>query len=87
MLFCGHASVSESHIDISKNTCPAQPFHWYYLGEEEVARDDGEKLVIRLLTICDDCEKRSRMDKISAIEFAMQDAPWIGTPPVITRMI
>src|SRR5579872_5903602 len=85
VLFCEHADVDEFHIDISANACPAQPFHWYWLGamDQRATRNDGEEFPVRWLAICDDCQKR--VNTFGAIaDAARQDAPWIGAAPNIT---
>jgi hypothetical protein len=100
VLFCRHADVSEDHIDISKKACPSQPFHWYcFLGDNEVTRkrirgknesgyadDPMETFKVRWLAICDDCHRQITPAK-DATSFARRDAPWIGDPPEITRVI
>jgi hypothetical protein len=79
VLFCEHAKVSEEFIDISAKACVNQPFHWYYVGPNEVMRNDGRTFPVRWLVICNFCN----MSKKDPPDCAAQDGPWIGSPPVI----
>lgn len=79
VLFCEHANVSETMIDISAKACVNQPFHWYCVGPNEVMRNDGVVFPVRWLAICNACHN-SRKD---LPDCAAQDAPWVGPPPVI----
>jgi hypothetical protein len=86
VLFCRHADVGENHIDISKKACSDQPFHWYFLGNDQsVMRiPDGARFPVRWLAICNGCNAKATPD--TAADFAAQDAPWIGEAPNITRI-
>jgi hypothetical protein len=79
VLFCEHASVSETSIDISAKACVNQPFHWYYVGPNEVMRNDGAVFPVRWLAICNACHE----SKQDPPDCAAKDAPWIGAPPII----
>ena len=84
VMFCGHADVSEFHIDISRKACATQPFHWYWFedpeGSKAIAhREDGEEIRFHWVAVCADCHARFK-DVFDAVK---QDAPWIGAPPEI----
>lgn len=92
VLFCQHADVSEFHIDISAKACADQPFHWFYVrgennGKAVCKRNDGEEIRFNWVAICSACERELKATKADVMDFAGRDAPWIGEPPNITRVV
>ena len=88
VLFCMHADVSEEHIDISKEACTDQPFHWYFLAgpddgpnmSRQTSRGKKDHIVINWLAHCNRCYLESPDPPARMMG---QEARWIGPPPEI----
>lgn len=82
VLFCEHCDVSEFHISVKA------PHHWWHLGESNEVTDKrtGDTFKVKWLCLCDLCHKSIPHNE-ECTKFASKDAPWIGSPPDITRYI
>lgn len=88
VMFCQHAIANKRMIDISPNATKWQPFHWFFLGENEALdRRTGETKPVRWLTLCNLCTGHSAAQGVDPVYLATQDARWIGEPPKITPII